>query len=116
MRTAQRSAEGVRYESYPRQASSTVAALAATRCGPTPPDDRACASMSLASCEDYCRLGGVSAGSGRFATEMGRRRLQMIRRQIREGVYDVDARLAVILDRVFEDLQSEDGHGKGARH
>ncbi len=114
MRTAQRSAEGVRYESYPRQASSTVAALAATRCGPTPPDDRACASMSLASCEDYCRLGGVSAGSGRFATGSRRGRLQVIRRQIKEGVYDVDARLAAVLDRVFEDLESEDGNGRTA--
>lgn len=114
MRTAQRSPKGIRHERYPRQASSTGAAWAATRCDPTPSDDRACASMSLASCEDYCRLGGISAGTDRVGTRSRRSRLQVIRRQIKEGVYDVDARLAAVLDRVFEDLESEDGNGRTA--
>ena len=48
---------------------------------------------------------GVSARSGRVATGRRRRRLQVIRRQIKEGTYDADARLAAILDRVYEDLK-----------
>ena len=40
-------------------------------------------------------------------TSMGsrRRELQVIRRQIKAGTYDVDARLTVILDRMLEDLR-----------
>jgi len=54
------------------------------------------------------RLEYVTAGPGRCATSGRQRRLQAIRRRIKEGTYDVDARLAVILDRVFDDLKCGD--------
>jgi hypothetical protein len=34
-----------------------------------------------------------------------RRKMRAIRRQIKAGTYDVDVRLAIILDRMFEDLK-----------
>ena len=56
----------------------------------------------------HVRLEYVTAGSDCGATSGRRRRLQTIRRRIKEGTYDVDARLAVILDRVFDDLKCGD--------
>lgn len=57
------------------------------------------------------QLKGFSAGSSWFATGSRLRRLQVIRSQIKQRTYDVDTRLAAILDRVFEDLKCEDDRG-----
>jgi hypothetical protein len=89
----------VRYEGCPQQALA---------------DDRCCrAAAGASSCPPVrrpavgrvgCQKRAASAGSGRRSAGVRRRRVQAIRRQIRQGSYEVNTRMARILDRMLEDL------------
>ncbi len=50
-----------------------------------------------------CRLAVLR----RAAVKLRRRKVEVLRRQIKDGSYDVDRRLATILDRMVEDLVAE---------
>jgi len=53
-----------------------------------------------------CRLREApSLGLCTFRTDC-RSKVSAVRRQLREGNYDIDSRLAAILDRILEDLIS----------
>jgi anti-sigma28 factor (negative regulator of flagellin synthesis) len=79
MRTALWSHESVRHEGHWRQAASAVAALPARHAAK--------------------RARQSQAG-------IRRRKVRAIRHRIREGTYDVEARLPLALDRIVADFRS----------
>ena len=51
-----------------------------------------------------CPMRGIDAGAGSPPTRIRRRKVQALRRQLKEGKYDIDSRLGAILDRILENL------------
>jgi hypothetical protein len=106
MRTAQWSNERV-WHGGRRQGilSVDLPVFAAGCCASTRRGDSSCASAkSLAVGRDgRPRKAGVS-GSGKPRTRIRRRKVLGVRYQIEQGNYEVDALLAIVFDKLFEDL------------
>jgi anti-sigma28 factor (negative regulator of flagellin synthesis) len=99
MSDLQSSHKRVRYEGCPQQA------LAEDRCRRAAAGTSSCPpARRPAAGQVGCQKRGASAGSGQRSAGVRRRRVQAIRRQIRQGSYEVNTRMARILDRVLEDL------------
>jgi hypothetical protein len=106
MRTAQWSNERVPDRGcMPRAASADLGVFMADRCGRAGMGDLSCASMKNLAVSRGGRLRrGVATDSRESRAGVRRRKVQTVRRQIKQGSYDVEIRLASILDKIFDDL------------
>jgi hypothetical protein len=106
MRAAQWSEERVWHGGCRQGISSVDLPVFAAGCrASTGRGDSACASVkSLAVGRDGRRRRTAAAGSGKSRARIRRRKVLAVRHRIEQGSYDIDALLAIVFDKVLEDL------------
>jgi hypothetical protein len=111
MTTAQWRNESVRHGGCLQRASlADLPVFAAGRCNHAKAGGASCASMESFTADwDGRQFRCRTPASGKSRTRIRRRKVQAIRRQIKDGAYRVDWRLATILDKMFEDLVTQAG-------